>query len=105
MTITLQLNKSANTVRLLTRELPSRDQPAIDPLQLTHARTDVILSPHTPIASRLDPTILTTAIAPAVDRTGKRTRIPRLEHTLLRKSELTGRSQRTTRQNRDHPMA
>ena len=94
-----------NTARLLTGELPSHDQPAIDPLQLTHARTDVILSPHTPISSRLDPTIPTTAINPGINRARKRTRITGLEHTLLRKSELAGRSQRTTCQNRDHTMA
>lgn len=94
-----------DAVRLPTRELPSSDQPPIDTLQLTHARTNVILRPHTPIASRFDSTPLTPTINPGIDRTRKRTSITRLEHTLLRKSELTGRSQGTARQNRDHAVA
>ena len=93
-----------SSVRLLTRKLPSSNQPAIDPLQLTHARTNVILRPHTPISSSLAPTIHTPTINPGIDRARKRARITRLEHAFLRKGELTGRSQGTTRQNRDHPV-
>ena len=94
-----------DAVRLPTRELPSSDQPPIDTLQLTHTRTDVILSFHTPISHSLNSTSLVSAIDPRVNDARERARIPRLEHTLLRKSELTGRSQGTARQNRDHAVA
>ena len=94
-----------NTVRLATRKLAPRDQPAIHPLQLPNTRANVIPLSNPSITSRLTSASLIPAINPCIDSPRQRTRITSLEHTLLRKSELAGRSQRTTCQNRDHTMA